>query len=61
MAGPWKVQFRHSKRGKIYGVKVQMMTVADQGTDTRDQMRSSTTTAASSLGKNSKSSCIVTG
>eukprot|EP00957_Ditylum_brightwellii_P004387 332651-Ditylum_brightwellii.AAC.1 len=59
MAGLWKVQFQHSKCGKIYDVKVQMMTAADQGTDTCNQMISSTTTAASSLGKNSKSSCIV--
>eukprot|EP00957_Ditylum_brightwellii_P123130 9388161-Ditylum_brightwellii.AAC.1 len=32
MAGPWKDQFRHSKRGKIYDVKLQMMTAADQRT-----------------------------
>eukprot|EP00957_Ditylum_brightwellii_P159111 12109605-Ditylum_brightwellii.AAC.1 len=32
MAGPWKVQFWHSKRRNIYNVKVQMMTAADQGT-----------------------------
>eukprot|EP00957_Ditylum_brightwellii_P143336 10919805-Ditylum_brightwellii.AAC.1 len=32
MAGPWKVQFWHRKRRKIYDVKVQMMTAADQGT-----------------------------
>eukprot|EP00957_Ditylum_brightwellii_P134570 10259568-Ditylum_brightwellii.AAC.1 len=32
MAGAWKVRFRHRKCGKIYDVKVQMMTAADQGT-----------------------------
>eukprot|EP00957_Ditylum_brightwellii_P034114 2585675-Ditylum_brightwellii.AAC.1 len=31
MTGMWKVQFWRRKRRKIYSIKVQMMTVADQG------------------------------